>query len=138
MKNFALALLVAGSVAQVQAVGMTIQQGRERVAKVQAERDAVNQQVEQLDAKIQRLQDQVNNVNTSPDNAKKINEINRQLRDSVAQRKLLLEQHTKATNNFTQEIRTVGRKHHIDNTAGKYTVVDSRPANASQAQSARF
>lgn len=127
MKKCALVLLIAGCVAQVQAAGMTIEQARTRIAKVQAQRDASSKQLREIDAKIERLKTELQNTASTPENEEKTQNLNIQLKEAIAQHGVLAKQNEQVISRTAPEITAIGRKHHVEMQDGKWSVVDHGP-----------
>jgi peptidoglycan hydrolase CwlO-like protein len=117
-----LALLLITTCFTVTQAKISSSEGQARISRAQAERDASKKQLLQLDGQIQQLQEQAGRLNASPDSAEEVNALNRKLKELIAQRTAVVNQHKKTTDAFTQEVKAVGRKHRIDAHDGNYQV----------------
>ena len=134
MNKYTLVVALAAYAGVAHAARMSLEEGRTKVLDAQMRHDGFKEQLKRLDSEVQAAHTKLSNLSISPSNAKEINALNRKVKELVAQRNHLVEQHGKSFEDFKQAVRHVGRKYNVSAHDGKYMVYD-RQKNVRPARS---
>mgnify|MGYP005860912165 CR=1 FL=1 len=119
MKNI-FALLVTSIVFINTMAIMDIKEAQARVDAAQTRKRQIHSEIARLEEDIKRKQDQLQSIAGNPEYAKDFEKRQAEIRSLIEQRNNLLEQHKKATDALSKELRAVSGTFHVLGENGNY------------------